>query len=372
MGRPARTDPGIFTYASSLPPCATPITLGEGSTPLVSLDRLADHLGVRALYGKLESCNPTGSYKDRVAAMSMSLAVSRRQRGWVATSSGNAGVALATYGRRAGLPGFLCVVPSIPREKLLPILALGVPVVRVEGLGTGARGRSERGMFEVVQAAADGLDLFLAVTAHRFNHDGMRGADTIAYELVDAGLDDGVAYVPTGGGGLVSAICRGVRQRGARLRVVAAQPSGCAPIARFLAGEIDCPEIEACTSRVSALQLPAPPDGELAAQQVAATAGWGTHAGDDAIQDAQRLLANLEGVFVEPAAATSLAGAIADLAAGRLDPATTATLVLTGGGGKDLASVEPLVEAPPTVAVDRLADEISTWVGSTDVRAGQR
>jgi threonine synthase len=369
MARQPRTHRGIFSYASLLPACATPITLGEGSTPLVALDRLAGHLGVRSLYAKLETCNPTGSYKDRVAAMSLSLAVGRGQRGWVATSSGNGGIALAAYGRRAGLPGLVCVVASIPREKLLPILALGASVVGVEGLGMRARRQAEHGTFEAVRRAAEELDLFLAVTAHRYNHDGMRGAETIAYELADDGLEEGVVYVPTGGGGLVSAICSGVRQRGAGLRVVAAQPSGCAPIARFLAGELDRPEVAECSSRVSGLQLPAPPDGELAARQVRATAGWGAHADDDAILAAQHLLAELEGIFVEPAAATALAGLITDLTTGRVDAATTATLVLTGSGGRDLASVEPLVAAPPTVAIDRLADEVRRWADTADVRA---
>jgi len=353
------TDPGIFRYAPSLPPCAFPITLGEGSTPLVPLDRLAERLGVRALYGKLESCNPTGSFKDRVAAMSMSLALGRGSRGWIATSSGNGGVALATYGRRAGLPGLLCVVPSIPREKLLPILGLGISVVLVEGIGTSARGTSERGLFQAVSKAAEQWDLFLGVTAHRFNHDGMRGADTIAYELVDAGVDHDIVYVPTGGGGLVSSICRGLSERGTPTRVIAAQPSGCAPIARFLAGEIEHPRIEVCTSIVSGLQLPDPPDGDLAATHVRATGGWGTWASDADIFAARRLLAELEGVFVEPAAATTLAGTIADLKDGRIGANSSVTLVLTGTGSKDLATVETGVATPPHVSVLALEDEIA-------------
>jgi threonine synthase len=332
----------------------------------VRLDRLAAHLGLAALHGKLEMCNPTGSYKDRVAAMSMSMAASQEKRGWIATSSGNGGIALATYGRRAGLPGFLCVVSSIPREKLLPILSLGITVVRVEGVGTGARGRSERGLFDVVRRAAEELDLFLGITAHRYNPDGMRGADTIAYELVEAGVDDDVVYVPTGGGGLVSAICRGSLQRGSGIRVIAAQPSGCAPIVRFLAKEIASPELEVCTSRISGLQLPAPPDGELAATQVDATGGWGARASDSEIFAAQHLLAELEGVFVEPAAATPLAGMIRDLEQGRIEAGTSVTLVLTGSGAKDLDAVAPLVATPPTINVRELAEEIGRWARSPD------
>ena len=116
---------GLGRYAADLPAVSRYVDLGEGNTPLLTLPRLADLLGVSQVYAKMECCNPTGSYKDRVAAMSLSLALDRGCRGWIATSSGNAGLAFAAYGARAGLPGFLCMVASAPLEKRVPLMPYG-------------------------------------------------------------------------------------------------------------------------------------------------------------------------------------------------------------------------------------------------------
>lgn len=352
---------GIGTYAAELPEVRDFFTLGEGGTPVVELGRLGRHIGLPRLTAKLEGLNPTGSYKDRVAAMSMALAAARHRRGWIATSSGNAGAALAAYGNRAGLPGFLCVVPSIPREKLLSVTALGVTVIKVVGVGDRASAARERSLFEAVREMAVAHDLFLGVTAHRFNPDGMRGVDTIAYEIADAGHAPDHLYVPTGGGGLVTAIARGVRHRGLSTRVVIAQPSGCAPIVAFVEGRAAAPVVDACTSRVSGLQLPSPPDGELAAAGVAATCGWGTAVPDTAVHRAQRLLAELEGLYVEPAAATALAAAAADRQRGRVAEDAGVMVILTATGLKDLSAPGPrggLPECPPA----GVADHVGRWI----------
>ena len=353
---------GIFRYAEELPETRSRISLGEGGTPVVALPRLGRQIGLPNLFAKLEGSNPTGSYKDRVAAMSISLAADAGRAGWVATSSGNAGAALAAYGNRAGLPGFLAAVSSIPREKLLPILGLGnVQVVKIAGVGDAGSAESESAMFEQVRAAASRYDLYLGVTAHRYNEYGMHGADTIAYELDDAGFGRALVYVPSGGGGLAAAICRGFRTRGASARVVAAQPSGCAPIVSCLRRKIAEPRIEHCTTEVSGLQLPAPPDGQLAVDSIIATNGWGTSASDDEIHAGQRLLAAQEGVFVEPAGAAALAAAIRDRDSGRLAGDDTVVLILTSTGSKHLASVEHAAARPVTLQTAELPNAIAGW-----------
>ena len=109
--------------------------LGEGDTPLVPLDRLARRWGLGGLWAKREHLNPTGSYKDRIAAASMRHAIDRGMRGWIATSSGNSGAAMAAYGRRAGLTGVLCVQSGAPAKKLASIRPYGVPMLEVPGMG---------------------------------------------------------------------------------------------------------------------------------------------------------------------------------------------------------------------------------------------
>ncbi|MEN3284485.1 MAG: threonine synthase [Solirubrobacteraceae bacterium] len=347
-------------------------TLGEGGTPVIELPRLAAELGVGALHAKLESTNPTGSYKDRIAARSMDTALARGARGWITTSSGNGGTAFAAYGRRAGLPGFLCVTESITREKLLPALALGAEVVRVAGLGHGTGRSTERGLFETVQELAEEHQLYLGVTAHRFNDAGMRAVDEISREVLAAGVAPDVAYVPTGGGGLVSAVARGFCEAGAETAVVACQPAGCAPIARCLEGRLDVPRIERNASRISGLQLPSPPDGDLAVELVRSTGGWGVAVDDDHILEGQRALALVEGVFVEPAAACALAALRSDVRTGVVGRSSTALLVLTGSGLKDLATLEANLTKPPLTRVDDVRELVGQWLGRAEERGQLR
>jgi threonine synthase len=353
---------GIGRFAADLPEVGRFVGLGEGETPLVPLPALAAALGVRGLWGKLESVNPTGSYKDRVAAMSLSLALRQAKAGWIATSSGNAGLAMAAYGARAKLPGFLCLVASAPAEKRRPLVPFGIGTVLVSGVGRGASHAAESALFDTVRDAALRHGLYLGITAHAFNPGGMRGIDTIGFELAEQLPTATHVYVPTGSGGLVAAIGRGLARRGlSAVRLVACQPSGCAPIARHLAGELAEPVVETCGSDISALQLPRPPDGELAADAVRASGGWGTHVPDESILAAARLLAATEGVFVEAAAAATLAAVAEDRGRGRLDAFTEVVLVLSGAGWKDLGRFVPSHGDPVDVAavpeaVDRWAE----------------
>lgn len=350
---------GIFAFADRLPKVNSRVTLGEGHTPLIELPRLGEKIGVPGLAAKLEGFNPTGSYKDRIAALSMSLALDQGLRGWVATSSGNAGTSLAAYGVRAGLPGFVSVSPDIPREKLLPILASGTRVVRVEGVGTAGTAQAAGIHFAVIRDFATVHRLFLGITAHRFNPEGMRGADTIGFELADSDLD--IVVVPTGGGGLVTAIARGLADSGSVIRVVIAQPEGASPIVQYLDDHISEPRVDSCDSDVSGLQLPDPPDGTLAAAAARRSKGWGSATPDADIFEAQQLLAHTEGLLVEPASATSLATTIQDRRDGRIDPSDRVGLILTATGLKDLASVERDVSPPPEVHPTALDSALTSW-----------
>ncbi|MCP4382608.1 MAG: pyridoxal-phosphate dependent enzyme, partial [Hyphomicrobiales bacterium] len=220
---------GIGRYHDRLPVDGPLVSLGEGNTPLLPLERLGAAIGLPRLFAKLENVNPTGSYKDRIAAVSITVALERGHRGWIATSSGNGGLSLAAYGARAGLSGILFTVANMPREKLLPLLMLGVEVHPVAGVGRGGTRQVEAAMFDAVQDAAERNNLFLGVTAHKFNPDGMRGVDTIAYEIHRDAAGAHAVYVPSGGGGLATAIARGLADQGASTRVVVCQPEGCAP-----------------------------------------------------------------------------------------------------------------------------------------------
>lgn len=355
---------GLARFAADLPAVEEFVDLGEADTPLLCLDSLAQTLKVKRLSAKMESQNPTGSYKDRVAAMSMSLARQLRNSGWIATSSGNAGLAMAAYGTRAGLPGFLCLMASAPLEKRLPLMPFGIGVIAVDTLTRQPRGSGS--LREQVSAAASRHNLFLGITAHAFNPAGMRGIDTIAYELAEQVPAATHVYVPTGGGGLLAAIARGLIHRGMAAKVIACQPTGCAPIVDFLRGLIPVPEIERCASEISALQIPRPPDGELASEAVTKSRGWGTRADDDDIIAAQGLLAATEGLFVEPAAAAGLAALMRDLEQGRIGEDDHPVLVLTGAGWKDFSRLGTTAGQIPAVDLGEVTERIDKWATTLD------
>lgn len=304
------------------------LSLGEGGTPVLELDAIASHCGVPGIWVKAEWMNPTGSYKDRIASATMRDARRRGARGWVGTSSGNGGAAMSAYGARAGLPGFLCVAADAPPEKLQSIVPYRPALLPMTELGLTE-------MDEIGLLALE-YELKLAITAYRYNPEGMAGAETIGQELADQGSFTHV-YVPTGGGGLLVAIARGLTRAMARTpKLVCAQPAGCAPIVRHLAGLLPEPRTDACESEISGLQLAAPPDGLLAGEAVRRSGGWGCAVTDRATWDAQLLLARCEGIFVEPAAALAVAAIMNDIDAGRLTASDRPVAVLTGTGLKDL------------------------------------
>lgn len=330
------------------------LTLGEGDTPVLRLGAIAARLGVPEVWAKCEWTNPTGSYKDRIAAATMAAALRSGARGWVGTSSGNGGAAMSAYGARSGVPGYLCVAADAPPEKLASILPYRTALLPMAELGTAE--------MDAIEALASEHRLQLAITAYRYNPDGMAGAEAIGEELARQGTFTHV-YVPTGGGGLLVAVARGLARGAASSpKVVCAQPAGCAPIARHLAGELPGPETDACDTAISGLQLPSPPDGELAAAAVRATGGWGCAVGDEATWAAQDELARTEGIFVEPASALAVAAIAEDVAAGRLTAADRPVAVLTGSGLKDLRRFR--FEPPATPL--RIDDLRSLLAGLTD------
>ena len=358
------TGGGLPRFAAELPEVDDFVSLGEGDTPLLPLDRLASRLGLFGLSGKLESLNPTGSYKDRVAALSLALALKRGCRGWIATSSGNAGLSFAAYGARAGLPGFLCMVSTAPAEKRIPLMPYGIGIAAVDGVGRGGNSGTATELMEQVRAAAGRHNLFLGITANAFNPDGMRGIDTIGYEVSEQLPTATHVYLPTGGGGLLASVARGLARRGLAAKVIACQPAGCAPVVRCLEGEITEPVIERCDTGISALQLPNPPDGALAVEAVVASGGWGSAVTDEEILAAQRLLAAAEGVFVEPASAAGLAALMRDVERGRVGRDDHPVLILTGAGWKDLGRFAADADRLPTVDLSEIAERMDKWAAA--------
>ena len=347
----AETQPGIWRYAERLPlhDLTHAVSLGEGNTPLLRSAHIGADLGLAALYFKMESANPTGSYKDRIAAVGISRLVELGKTGWAATSSGNAGAAIAAYGARAGVKGYLFTVEKYAKAKVAQILTYGPQAWAVTRLGYDPVVEKTTWANIRQLCAANGWQML--VTARAFSPHAMEGVKTIAYEVCQQlqGQGPDVVYVPVGGGGLLSASWKGFVEAKAagwidRLpRMVAVQAQGCDAVTQAWQAGRQVEPIPGCTSNISGIQLTAPPDGDLALQALHESNGWAVSVPDEATYAAQAELASREGLFVEPAAAITLAAIRADHADGRLREAERVACWLTGSGFKDAAAVERMV-----------------------------
>jgi len=147
---PRRGEQGIWAFEGVLPPIKVKISLGEGSTPLIKAARLR---GEGIIYFKDEGRNPTGSFRDRAAAIIVSDAASRGAKGLIAASDGNMGASLAAYAARAGINASIHVPSWTDPEKIMLIKAYGARVFTHdlsidEILDHVARRARERGLYD--------------------------------------------------------------------------------------------------------------------------------------------------------------------------------------------------------------------------------
>jgi threonine synthase len=326
---------------------------------MVRSRRIGPAMGMRELYFKLESTNPTGSYKDRFAAAAIGDMLAHGRRRCLATSSGNTGAALAAYCAAAGIACHIAVVEGAPAGKLTQMLAYGAKLYRVKGFGPDAA--ITAATFDFVKHAAEADDAALQISGYCFSPVGMAGVESIAGEIADAlGPIDHVVC-PAGGGGLTLAVARGFESaaKSGRVpmpRIECVQPAGNDTIATPLFSGANRARAVTCTSAISGLQVPSVVDGDAVIAACRASGGTGHIVTDEQVWAAQRRLAREEGVFSEPAGAVALAGLIEAVAAGRIDPAARAVCLVTGSAFKDPPSLEKLVggAAPIDLGLDAL------------------
>lgn len=359
---------GLWRWADDIeaPPSEHRVTLGEGATPLVRSRAIGPSVGLNELYFKLESSNPTGSYKDRFGAVAVSDMVAHGKRRCLATSSGNTGAALAAYCAAAGLECAIAIVETAPEDKLRQMLAYGARLWKVRRFGLDADVSAR--VFELLREQSRRADSQVQISAFHYSPVGMSGVQTIAYELAEQtpGAIDHV-FTCAGGGGLTLAVTRGFRRlvETGRLdrspAVACVQPEGNATIAGPLRAGAERAVAVACTSRISGLQVPTVIDGDQTLAAVRASGGDGYLVTDEEVWRLQARLAREEGLFCEPAAVVPLAGVLQARAAGRLAPHDRVVALVTGSGFKDAASVERMTaDRPcPLVTADELAEDLA-------------
>ena len=349
----------IWRFAELLAevPQSSRITMGEGDTPLVRSVRIGPSAGLERLYFKLESSNPSGSYKDRFAAAAVSHVRAQGKSACIGTSSGNTGSALAAYCARAGMPCVLAIVEGAPEGKLMQMMAHGAHLVKIRGFGGDPRIVEQ--VMKGLQNLSREFDAVLQISAFRFSPDGMNAVQTISFELAEQ-LPDGIGHVfsPSGGGGLTLAVSMGFECLRADSRwrhssaVHCVQPEGNDTIATPLRDGRSRAQTVTCSSAISGLQVASVIDGHETLVACRASGGNGYPVSDEAIYTAQQRLSREEGIFSEPAGATALAGCLDAVRRGEIDPESTIVCLVTGSGFKDERSVREMIREDSCLLVD--------------------
>lgn len=303
-------------------------------------------VGLENLYFKLESLNPTGSYKDRFAAAAVSNLVSEDAIVCLGCSSGNTGAALAAYSAAVGLPCILAIVDSAPEAKLKQMQIYGATLVRVKRFGTDAA---------MTQTVSDGLaDLAtelgttVQISAFCYAPVGMAGVQSISREIADSSTIFDHVFSPAGGGGLTLAVARGFEATDQSPAIHCVQPEGNDTIATPLRQGHDRARAVTCTTSISGLQVANVMDGHETVAACRRSGGTGYAVSDEFVFEVQSRLAREEGIFAEPAGAVAVAGAIRAAEMGEVASDANAVCLVTGSGFKDDSSQTRMLESSAT------------------------
>jgi threonine synthase len=341
MALASRPKHGIIArYRQWLPVADTDpvITLGEGNTPLVEAVALSDLLGCE-VWLKVEGANPTGSFKDRGMTVAVSISAGAGAEAVVCASTGNTSASAAAYASRAGLlPIVLLPTGRIATGKLAQAIVHGARVVQIEG------------NFDACLALARRLaESYPVALVNSVNPVRLEGQKTAAFEIVDElGDAPDLHVLPVGNGGNTPAYWRGyVEYHTAGIssrtpRMWAFQAAGAAPL--VLGHPISHPETVA-----TAIRIGNPASARLAKEAKDASGGVFEAVTDSQILAAQRLLAEREGIFVEPASAAGVAGLLAKHGRGEVEGGQQIVITLTGNGLKDVdtaLSSRPPLQSP--------------------------
>jgi threonine synthase len=321
------------------------ISLGEGNTPLIRLSNIPRLLGTDVdIYVKYEGLNPTGSFKDRGMTMAVTKAVEEGSRAIICASTGNTSASAAAYAARAGITAFVLIPEGkIALGKLAQAMMHGAVVIQIKG-------NFDDGM-RLVKEVADAAPVSIVNSINPFR---LQGQKTAAFEIIEElGAAPDYHCLPVGNAGNISAYWMGYseyRDHGIvnSTPVMAGyQASGAAP---FLRGHmVDNPETVA-----TAIRIGHPQSWDLAMAAQKESGGWFDEFSDEDILAAQKLLADKEGIFCEPASAISVAGAMRDIKSGKIINGSKVVCTLTGHGLKDPDTAIEQSLAPLTVVEAKL------------------
>lgn len=364
----SRSNPSIWRYLPLLPVSApageaTPLHL-VGGTPVYALPRLAEKLGIKHLWLKDESRNPTASFKDRASAVVVTRARELGAEIVVTASTGNAGAALAGMAAAVGQKAIIFAPKSAPQAKVAQLLVFGAKVILVDG--------SYDDAFDLTVKAAQEFGWYCRNTGYNpFTAEGKKTAAFEIWEFMQNQMGTGMRvtstastisvkeqrltiFVSVGDGNIISGIHKGFKDLhalgwiGRMPRIVGVQAEGSAAIAKaFYAGTETIQPVQAQTIADS-ISVDLPRDGVRALRAAGETGGTYITVSDEQIIKAIAELGKM-GIFAEPAGAAAYAGLVASKAQGWLEPETPVLVMNTGSGLKDVRAAMQAVAAAPII-----------------------
>lgn len=302
--------PRVWKYRDFIPVLddSKIVSLDEGGTPLVRCQRLGKEVGVNELYVKFEGANPTGSFKDRGMTVGVTKALEFGVKTVACASTGNTSASLAAYAARAGLR---CVVilpkGKVALGKLAQALIYGAKVVAING-------NFDEALAIVRKLCEQRGDIYLLNSLNPFR---LQGQKSIGYEIADQlgwKVPDKV-LVPMGNCANIWAIYKGFFEfdavgitRGIP-QMVGIQANGARPIVDAIKRGLETFEpVEKPETIATAIRIGNPVNGPKAIRAIRSSGGMAESVSDGEIIKAQKLLARLEGIGVEPASASTIAG----------------------------------------------------------------
>jgi len=353
--------PSLWRYAPLLPVAPPPdAASGPGWTPLVSAPRLASELGVGEVLLKLDLCNPTHSFKDRVVGVASAKALEIGADTLACASTGNLGNAVAARAAKLGLRSVVLYPRTVEPEKLRATAVYGGEMVAVRG--------SYDDCSRLVVELASELDwAFVNVNLRAYYAEGSK---TLAFEIVEQlgwELPDAVV-APIASGSLFTKLWQGFEQLrrvglvdGELPRLHGGQAQGCAPVWSAFVEERAVTPVRPATIAHS-LAIGAPADGDLAIATAHASGGAIHVVPEEEVGANMALLAGASGVFGETAAGVAL-GALRDaVATGRLGEHDRVVVLVTGTGLKTPTAVEVRESAEIGPDVDELLEQLKVAV----------
>jgi threonine synthase len=308
------------------------LSLGEGNTPLLKMAKLGAEVGMPELCAKFEAQNPTMSFKDRGTAAAVQKAVALGFKRIGTVSTGNMAASTAAYGARAGLETTVLLKEETSRQSLLAAGIFGPRLVRVKG--------DYGSLFYRSLEIGRKLGIYFMNSVDPVRVEGYKVTGFEIYRQ-SGNRAPGSVFVPVSSGGHLIGLMRafedlltaGLIDRYPTF--VGVQAEGCAPLARaFAAGSRRFERLEGAPTIAHAISNPAPPAGNAVLHIIREHGGLLMAVSDAEILEAQRALAEREGLFCQPESAVTWAGLARLARQDGMDRTGSAVLVLTGGGLK--------------------------------------